>query len=317
MSADRARPAATLLTLLDRGSNAGRLPEEGRRERAAAGARGQRGRRSSRGRSRAGWSLRVSWFRARTSPSSRRSTAIVSRRCWPTSASRWPPASRWPGSTTRSLRAQLAQQTALARQQSVLADEADAQARRVERTGQRGAALARTDRHPALRRPLRARAGRGAGRRGPRSSDPRGADDDSRAARRPGHRAQRPPGRSQRRGLDAALPHRPGRPGRAGRRRRRGRAGQAAARRRRRGEPRPTGRSSTASCAWSAPAVDPTTKLGKVRISLPVRADILAGGFARATFVGGERADARRAGDARSAMTPTAPRSWWWMPTTG
>ena len=35
------------------------------------------------------------------------------------------------------------------------------------------------------------------------------------------------------------------------------------------------------------PAVDPTTKLGKVRIALPVRSDIHAGDFARATFVGG------------------------------
>jgi HlyD family secretion protein len=35
-----------------------------------------------------------------------------------------------------------------------------------------------------------------------------------------------------------------------------------------------------------SPAVDPSTKLGKVRITLPVRADVRAGGFARATFLG-------------------------------
>src|SRR5579863_2337733 len=34
------------------------------------------------------------------------------------------------------------------------------------------------------------------------------------------------------------------------------------------------------------PAVDATTKLGKVRISLPIRANIRAGGFASATFLG-------------------------------
>lgn len=39
-----------------------------------------------------------------------------------------------------------------------------------------------------------------------------------------------------------------------------------------------------------SPAVDPGTKLGKVRVSLPVRPDILAGGFARASFTGGARA---------------------------
>lgn len=38
-----------------------------------------------------------------------------------------------------------------------------------------------------------------------------------------------------------------------------------------------------------APAVDASTKLGKVRISLPVRADIRAGGFAKATFLGAAR----------------------------
>jgi HlyD family secretion protein len=35
-----------------------------------------------------------------------------------------------------------------------------------------------------------------------------------------------------------------------------------------------------------SPAVDPTTKLGKVRITLPVRPDVRAGGFARANFLG-------------------------------
>ena len=35
-----------------------------------------------------------------------------------------------------------------------------------------------------------------------------------------------------------------------------------------------------------SPAVDPSTKLGKVRITLPVRSDVRAGGFARATFLG-------------------------------
>ncbi|HEY1448169.1 MAG TPA: efflux RND transporter periplasmic adaptor subunit [Caulobacteraceae bacterium] len=35
-----------------------------------------------------------------------------------------------------------------------------------------------------------------------------------------------------------------------------------------------------------SPAVDPSTKLGKVRITLPVRADVRAGGYARATFLG-------------------------------
>jgi HlyD family secretion protein len=35
-----------------------------------------------------------------------------------------------------------------------------------------------------------------------------------------------------------------------------------------------------------SPAVDPSTKLGKVRIALPVRADIRAGGFATASFTG-------------------------------
>jgi len=35
-----------------------------------------------------------------------------------------------------------------------------------------------------------------------------------------------------------------------------------------------------------SPAVDPTTKLGKVRITLPVRPDVRAGGFAKATFLG-------------------------------
>jgi HlyD family secretion protein len=35
-----------------------------------------------------------------------------------------------------------------------------------------------------------------------------------------------------------------------------------------------------------SPAVDPSTKLGKVRITLPVRPDVRSGGFARATFLG-------------------------------
>jgi HlyD family secretion protein len=35
-----------------------------------------------------------------------------------------------------------------------------------------------------------------------------------------------------------------------------------------------------------SPAIDPSTKLGKVRITLPVRPDVRAGGFARASFLG-------------------------------
>lgn len=35
-----------------------------------------------------------------------------------------------------------------------------------------------------------------------------------------------------------------------------------------------------------SPAIDPTTKLGKVRVTLPVRADVRAGGFAKAGFTG-------------------------------
>ena len=35
-----------------------------------------------------------------------------------------------------------------------------------------------------------------------------------------------------------------------------------------------------------SPSVDPQTKLGKVRISLPVRDDLRPGGFGRATFTG-------------------------------
>src|SRR5450432_1396469 len=35
-----------------------------------------------------------------------------------------------------------------------------------------------------------------------------------------------------------------------------------------------------------SPAVDPNTKLGRVRITLPVRPDVRAGGFAKATFLG-------------------------------
>jgi HlyD family secretion protein len=38
-----------------------------------------------------------------------------------------------------------------------------------------------------------------------------------------------------------------------------------------------------------SPAVDPSTKLGRVRIALPVRADIHSGDFAQATFLGGAR----------------------------
>jgi HlyD family secretion protein len=35
-----------------------------------------------------------------------------------------------------------------------------------------------------------------------------------------------------------------------------------------------------------SPAIDPATKLGRVRIALPVRGDIRAGGFASARFTG-------------------------------
>jgi HlyD family secretion protein len=35
-----------------------------------------------------------------------------------------------------------------------------------------------------------------------------------------------------------------------------------------------------------SPAIDPSTKLGKVRIALPVRPDVRSGGFARASFLG-------------------------------
>jgi HlyD family secretion protein len=38
-----------------------------------------------------------------------------------------------------------------------------------------------------------------------------------------------------------------------------------------------------------SPAIDPSTKLGKVRITLPVRPDVRAGGFASATFLGIKR----------------------------
>ena len=38
-----------------------------------------------------------------------------------------------------------------------------------------------------------------------------------------------------------------------------------------------------------SPGIDPTTRLGRVRISLPVRANIRAGGFARANFLGATR----------------------------
>ncbi len=38
-----------------------------------------------------------------------------------------------------------------------------------------------------------------------------------------------------------------------------------------------------------SPGIDPTTKLGRVRISLPVRPDVRSGGFARAVFLGATR----------------------------
>ena len=38
-----------------------------------------------------------------------------------------------------------------------------------------------------------------------------------------------------------------------------------------------------------SPSIDPNTKLGKVRIALPVRANIRSGGFAQATFLGATR----------------------------
>ena len=38
-----------------------------------------------------------------------------------------------------------------------------------------------------------------------------------------------------------------------------------------------------------SPGIDPATKLGRVRISLPVRPDVRAGGFARAVFLGATR----------------------------
>ena len=38
-----------------------------------------------------------------------------------------------------------------------------------------------------------------------------------------------------------------------------------------------------------SPGIDPQTKLGRVRISLPVRPDVRAGGFARAVFLGATR----------------------------
>ena len=39
-----------------------------------------------------------------------------------------------------------------------------------------------------------------------------------------------------------------------------------------------------------SPSVDPQTKLGKIRVSLPVRDDLRPGGFGRATFAGSSRA---------------------------
>ena len=46
-----------------------------------------------------------------------------------------------------------------------------------------------------------------------------------------------------------------------------------------------------------SPRVDSTTQLGKVRIALPVRPDIRAGGFAKASFVDMTRAVAMRSGN--------------------
>ncbi|QUD90867.1 efflux RND transporter periplasmic adaptor subunit [Phenylobacterium montanum] len=48
----------------------------------------------------------------------------------------------------------------------------------------------------------------------------------------------------------------------------------------------PTGAALTGQVRFVEPGVDSQTKLGKVRISLPVRDDLRPGGFARATFAG-------------------------------
>jgi HlyD family secretion protein len=51
----------------------------------------------------------------------------------------------------------------------------------------------------------------------------------------------------------------------------------------------PDGAQVTGSVRLVYPAVDPQTKLGKVRVALPVRADLRPGGFGRATFTGLQR----------------------------
>jgi HlyD family secretion protein len=51
----------------------------------------------------------------------------------------------------------------------------------------------------------------------------------------------------------------------------------------------PDGASITGHVRLINPSVDPQTKLGKVRVALPVRPDLRPGGFARATFVGMKR----------------------------
>jgi len=48
----------------------------------------------------------------------------------------------------------------------------------------------------------------------------------------------------------------------------------------------PTGAAIQGQVRFIEPGIDSTTKLGKVRIALPVRADLRPGGFARATFAG-------------------------------
>ena len=52
----------------------------------------------------------------------------------------------------------------------------------------------------------------------------------------------------------------------------------------------PTGAAIQGQVRFIEPGVDSTTKLGKVRIALPVRSDLRPGGFARATFAGLGRA---------------------------
>ena len=49
----------------------------------------------------------------------------------------------------------------------------------------------------------------------------------------------------------------------------------------------PAGDSVTGQVRFISPRVDPQTKLGDVRIALPVRADLRPGGYARAVFQGG------------------------------